>query len=205
MVTDDTIPWAALERWTATAFVLAALAASGSEAVHHLEVAGVMTTPVWVSPALTYLTYGAAMMGLLGLYPRVVDEARRLARAGLFAAGVVGVSLVAGTVGRVVFGPDGPMIAMLAVSIAFYSSTTFVFLLFGVACTRNSSIGRTLGVPLLTVALARGLVFSGGVLGVTWLREAGAVLFILPLLLVAYFLWADSVPAEASQLSPTAR
>lgn len=205
MLIDDTVPWGVLERWAAPALVLAALAASGSEAFHHLELAGVLTTPVWVSALLTNLTYGAAMVGLLGIYPRVVDDAPRLMRAGLVTVGVVLVSVVAANAGRVLFGLDGPMIAMLVVSVAFYASTTIAFLLFGVACTRSSSLSRTLGVLLLVVALARVLVFVGGILGLTWPLEVGAVLFILPLLTVGYLLHRTTGPTDVEeQPTPTA-
>lgn len=186
MPKSDMVPWSEFERWAAPALLLAALAATGSEVAHHLEVAGILTTPVWITAGLTYLTYGAAMVGLLGIHRRVVDGAPRLAGAGVVATGVVVLSIAAATAGRLLLGPEGPLVVMVVVSILFYASTMFAFLLYGLACWRTPSVAQPLGVLLLAVALARVLVFAGGVLGATWLMEVGAILFILPLATAGY-------------------
>lgn len=199
------VPWNSLERWTAVAFVLGALAALGSSALYQVEVAGILTTPVWVNGILTNLTYGAASAGLLGLYPRLKDRAAWLTRIGLVAVVIVLASVIAANIGRLLFGAGGPGIIKLAVSISFYSSTTLAFLLYGVASVRTSAYSRRLGIPLLVVASSRLVIVAGGVLGQTWLLDVGAVLFALPLLAVGYLLWTRSIPVAAPQASPASR
>lgn len=198
-------PWNSLERWTAAAFVLAALAALGSTALYHLEVAGVLATPVWVNGVLINLTYGAASTGLLGLYPQLKDRAPWLTRIGFVAVIIVLASVIAANVGRLLFGTGGPGIIKLVVSILFYSSTTLAFLLFGVASVRTPAIARRLGIPLLVVAGSRLVIVAGGVLGQTLLQTVGAVLFSGPLLAVGYLLWTGSVSVATPQVSPVSR
>lgn len=205
MSRKNLFPWNSLERWTAAAFVLGALAALGSTALHLLEVTGILTTPVWVSGVLTNLTYGAASAGLLGLYPRLKGRAPWLTRIGLVAVAIVISSVIAANVGRLLFGSGGPEILKLAVSISFYSSTTLAFLLYGIANVRIPALSRSLGIPLLTVAGSRLVIVAGGFLGKTWLLTAGVVLFSVPLLAVGYLLWTDSLPAAAPQTSPVLR
>lgn len=199
------VPRSSLERWTAAAFVLGALAALGSTALYHFEVAGILTTPLWVNGVLTNLTYGAASAGLLGLYPQLKDRAPWLTRIGLIAVIIVLASVIAANVGRLLFGTGGPGIIRLAVSISFYSSTTLAFLLFGVTSVRTPALSRRLGIPLLVVAGSRLVIVAGGVLGQTWLLTVGAVLFSIPLLAVGYLLWTGSVSVATPQVAPISR
>lgn len=206
MPRNGTIPWNAFERWAATALVLAALARFGTDAIHHLVLAGYLTAPpVWVSGVLTNLTYVAAMIGLLGISPRVADGSPRLVQGGLVAIGIVFASVVAANIGRIFFGPpDGPTIVVLVVSISFYAFTTIAFLLFGAASVRTPSLSRAVGVPLLVVALSRVLTLVGGILDTLMVMYISTTLFVLPLLTVAYLLWTGSIPARTPEASPTA-
>lgn len=88
----------ALEPWSPPAFIASGALWLGFVVADGVELVSAVTAPVLVTDALLLGGFLAAFVGLVGLAPRVADEAPELARAGtVFAA----IGAVAHTVDRV--------------------------------------------------------------------------------------------------------
>lgn len=72
-------PWQTLERWSPTLFLVGGGLVAGHAAIRGLEAFTAMAPPPDVFGPVGYFL---AIVGLLGLYPALVDRAPRLARAG---------------------------------------------------------------------------------------------------------------------------
>lgn len=163
------VPWETLERWSATAFLVAGGVMVVFWALVALEVFADVSSPqaLLAMPALV-----ATTVGLLGLYPELADRAPRLSRAGVGLLAVATVGLVVifvwVLVGRVlpaagVEMSSQPPGVVIASTVGAYVLTV---LLFGVASLRTAVPSRTVGLLLLalvgafTIPLVAGVVWG---------------------------------------------
>jgi hypothetical protein len=148
-----------MERWRATAFVIAGLLLFASPATKALALFVDASLPTWLVVILVFPGLLASMVGLLGLYPTLARQVPRLSLAGgvvaAMAASATAVTfgwMLAASVpvsipGGVVTPPPGLVVLSLMVSIALG------FALFGVASLRTTAISRSIGLLLLGFAV----------------------------------------------------
>jgi hypothetical protein len=170
-----------LKRWTALAFGVAAVAGIGNEVLTHLGTAQGAPAPEWALDLTLVLTFGGALVGLLGIYAMVTELSPRLSRVGLLAVGLTGGSIIASIVGKFLVGGESPQGILLVIPLTFYMFSTLSFLIFGIASLRTHVPSRTVGYLLLTVVVSRVITVAG-------MGELGSALFILPLLGIGYLL-----------------
>lgn len=175
---------ASLASVSALAFVVAGLGTLGNEVLHQLG-----STTVLLDLTIL-ITYGGVALGLLGIYFRVAEAARRLSRAGLVAVGVTVVSIIVAVVAKSLLGaePSGVEgILSVIVSVSFYLCSSLSFLLFGVASVRTRVPSRAIGYLLVLVVPSR-------VFAVVGLTQIASSLFAVSMLGVGYLLWTGRSP-----------
>lgn len=160
MQTDDMTPWSVLESWSSTAFLVAGgllfafVVLTGITAFTGL-LAGTkraLVGAVLVGSGLFGLLI--AVVGLLGLYPRLRDPAPRLSQVGTGAliAALTGVLFVVGTI-AVVGPPEAPGDVPSFVPPVFILSGSLIMLgyaVFAIASIRTHTPSRRIGL-LLTI------------------------------------------------------
>jgi len=157
MSITDTNPWNQLETAGPAAFGLGGLGILVDVILQFVTSGSV---PGWVNILLGLGGLWAALIGLVGFYPRVADPAPRLALGGVVTGAIGWVALPVGLgwgiildlTGRtpIAEGPSfGPQIFISAVVFALLS-----FLLYGVASSRTDTLSRTVGLTLLIPFLA---------------------------------------------------
>jgi len=162
------VPWGWLSKRAASAFTLSGVLLLASVIVPMGLKA--VTEWAWVSGiVLVGLAVLSVAAGLLGLYPRVTDDAPHLAILGFLSAGVAGVAAlgllamgVLALVGEGAFGMDlgKPVGIFVAVTLSMASGFSLGFLSIGAAGRRSDTISRTssrlllLGGALLLVPIA---------------------------------------------------
>lgn len=141
-----------LEHWSSVAFVIAGVFLFGDAALQALERFAAMSTPGVLRGVLMLSGILAAIVGLLGVYPRLAHESRRLARAGVLVTAVACVTFsvvwvwwIVGNLLPTVSEPT-PVINMLAVV-----TMVLGFLLFGIASLRADVPSRSVGILLLAI------------------------------------------------------
>jgi len=167
--------WDAVEQWSPMLFLVA-----GGLLVGHATVQGIKAFTTMTTLPDVFVTTGhlVALVGLLGLYPVLVDRTPRLARA----AGAVAVVPLAGWVvltGTQFLTVAGVMSSMTdalpgAVGMLVPVSTILTYVLFGVATLRVGGDSRTVG--LLVVAPAALFVV---LLVASVVTEASAILGVI--------------------------
>jgi hypothetical protein len=159
MLETDRSVWMLLARWRARAFLIAGGLLLASPVTKGLTLLADVSPPVWLIALLVFPGLLAALAGLLGMYPRLADEASRLAFAGGVATVFAGcgvtllfgwvlassVSLSLGTL--TVTAPPGSVFLSLMVLIASG------FCLFGLASLQAAAHSRTTGYLLLGFAV----------------------------------------------------
>lgn len=162
-----------LERWSATAFLLAGVLFIGFAARN-----GIIAFGDGFSESMRFALYVAfivpaelaAYVGLLGLYPRLSEHASRLTGAGAVFVGVAGAAIIGfgGGAGAALLavGPlEPPAVAQLLLPVAVIA-TILGFLLFGVASLRAGVPSRTAGGLLLIPPATYLLMMTSMVAGV---------------------------------------
>lgn len=146
-----------LERWRATAFLLAA-AMFLVDAAFLATVVGSGTRPPDLGQAFIAAGWTAAFVGVLGLYPDLAERRRWLARAGAVFAAVGVVVFAAMAVVVVVFtagivdGDFATLVPIFLPGVVFGS--VLGFLTFSVASLRSGVHSRAVGVLLLLPAIS---------------------------------------------------
>lgn len=155
--------WTMLEEWDETIFLVAGGSLLVTAAVNGLDVFTAITTQEGILLSIEGATgFGGAVLlfiGVLGLYPRLVQAAPRLARVGLllaigpgifFAGLLVVCSVLAPLLGFPALEAAVPSFGLITavILVSFASALT----LFGVGCLRTSVPSRTVGGLLLLVA-----------------------------------------------------
>lgn len=216
MASISTPLWKSLEKWNATAFLVAGWLLFVATAINGLD----LFTPVATQEGILLSVEGIvgfggvviSFLGLLGLYPRLADATPRLARVGVsltvlpaafFSALLVVCSALAPLLGF-------PSLKTLVPSFQLITATIVVsfavaLTLFGVASLRTDIPSRTVGGLLLVVAAAWfGLV---GALQVyqydipIWVTFVQTAMMAVPLLTIGYRLWTDTEPADHAELA----
>lgn len=171
MTTPGRSPWASLETWSATAFLVGGLLWLFDTTLLGIELfAGVsiLGTPGPLNPVLYLSGTVAAIVGLLGFYPKLADRMPRLARVGGGIIALVGVAiplLLMWFIAANILNQPDPPFALLILTIL---GVALGFVLFGIAGVRTGVPSRTVGFLLLTVVatiigwIALGIVVYGG-------------------------------------------
>lgn len=196
MATRGRLPWASLETWSTTAFLVGGLLWLLDTTLLGIELfAGVsiLGTPGPLNPILYLTGTVAACVGLLGFYPELANHAPRTARVAsgivAIAGATISVSLFWFVSVTILNQPDPPF-ALLVLSIL---GVALGFVLFGVAGVRTGVPSRTVGSLLLAVVaaivgwIALGLVVYGGSPPAWTSPAVGAVMSLL-LLVIGYTL-----------------
>lgn len=184
----NTVPWQSLEQWSATAFIIAGIGRLLNFALANIGEVTAMTSPEWSRDLTLLIAFMAAFIGLYGLYPRMVDQAPRLSRAGAALATIAGVAIVLSIVGKYVTGAAEPPGPLKILPLLYILGSPLAFLAFGVASWRTSILSRTVGL-LLLVAFAAFLVLAAGILSqLTALLQLSALLFAAAMLGTGYLL-----------------
>lgn len=200
MVYDTTTRWGWIERWSPTAFIAAGILFLGTAALFGLVTFTDVSHPVWLTALFGLAGLVASFVGLLGLYPGLVDRVPRLARAGLVTVAIAGIALVAfplcllaKTSGIVL--PTLPTVFFVIAMIA----TILGFLLFGVASLRTCVPSRTVGFLMLAtvatfiVLFVADLMYGGSP---RWLDFAVSGVQAVLLLTIGYALPTGPIPTE---------
>lgn len=155
--------WHSTERWSPTLFLLGGMLLAGHAAVQGIEAFTDLSPPPDVFVTVGHLV---ALLGLVGLYPALVDQTPITARVGAVAATIPLVGWVAMTVAQLiaVAGAAASLNEILpgAVIMLVVVSTVFTYLLFGIAGLRVDKNSMTIGA----------LVLAPGVLIVALLVDA---------------------------------
>ena len=210
MIYRDTVA-ITLEQWSSTAFFLGGGLLLASPAHIVLELFMDIPLPSWLVALFILPGLMATLVGLLGLYPLLVDRAPILALAGGVVAGITGTILavifgwiigdafLSAVFGVVVGTPPAVLFMLLALTM------TLGFVLFGVATLRSSSLTRSFGLLLLSfaapwfVVLATTLVYGSSFPDWLTLAIYGPIPFIM--LATAYTLRMKSVATGREDVS----
>lgn len=155
------IGWESLERWSPTLFLL-----GGGLVVGHATVRGIEAFTGLVPPPDVFGPPGylLALVGLLGLYPALVERSPRLVRfATVVAIGpLVGwMALTAGTVADAVGLVPLTTVLPATFYVAHLLLLILTYALFGVASLRSGSYSRVLEFLLFVPALLMGALLVG--------------------------------------------
>ena len=210
MIYRDTVA-ITLEQWSSTAFFLGGGLLLASPAHIVLELFMDIPLPSWLVALFILPGLMATLVGLLGLYPLLVDRAPILALAGGVVAGITGTILavifgwiiggafLSAVLGVVVGTPPAVLFMLLALTM------TLGFVLFGVATLRSSSLTRSFGLLLLSfaapwfVVLATTLVYGSSFPDWLTLAIYGPIPFIM--MATAYTLRMKSVATGREDVS----
>ena len=200
-----------LERWSATAFLIA-----GAFFIGFVVRNGIIAFGDGFSETMTVALYVvfivpaevAAYIGLLGLYPRLSDHAARLTGAGAVFITIAGVAIIGfgGGVGSALLAagaPEPPAIAQLLLPVTLL--TTIVgFVLFGVASLRTRIPSRMAGFLLLVPPTTYILMMAGMIVGYTpgWSTVALSTVQAGAHLAIGVVLRNDGVPADRVEPAP---
>ena len=169
MAPSSAAHWSSIERWSPTLFL-----AGGGGVVTHAGLNGIEAFTALQTPPDVFVTTGhlVALVGLLGLYPRLVDATPRLARlaAATAAAPIAGWTVM--TVGQVlvVAGAWPSLDAILpgAFFVALLVSSGLAYGLFGAATLRRGRGSRSVGLLVLAPgALMAVLLVDSALTGLT--------------------------------------
>ena len=203
--------WATLERWRPTAFFLAGTLLLASPVHIVLEVFMDIPLPSWLVGLFILPGLMATLVGLLGLYPLLVNRAPILALVGGVVAGITGTiltvmfgwllggALLSAVSGIVVGRPPAVLFMLLA------PTMTLGFVLYGIATLRSPNLPRSFGVLLLSfaapwfVVLAATLVYGSSFPGWLTLAIYGPIPFIM--LATGYTLQTEPVPTGREDVS----
>ena len=151
MVGVSTSQWGALERTSATLFLVA-----GGVLVVHAITHGLEAFSGFAYPWHHEFPFGVAGMALgfvalLGLYPRVVERLPKLARVGASVAVLGGIAWV--VMGLVIFAEElgaEPPAVIGAVGLVMIVGVILGYLAFSIAGLRTDAVSRITGLALLT-------------------------------------------------------
>lgn len=164
--------WDTLERWSATAFLIGGVIFLADTALVANGLVAGTEPPMTLGQAFVGASWTAALVGLLGLYPRLANRSRWLVRAGAVFAVIGAVTMAAMAVTS--FGYftgvfDGGEAGLSEVVMVFLPGvivgSVLGFVSFGVACLRTDVYSRSVGALLLllpmTVVFNLGTGFAG--------------------------------------------
>lgn len=201
-----------LEQWSPTVFLVAGvlwLVDTVLLSIEHFAGVSILGTPGAVNPVLYVSGLVAAIIGLLGFYPRLADRTPRLARisAGLVAVAgaAISIQLVWFVIATLLNQPDppgGPL--MLSILVAALG-----FILFGIATLRTGVPSRAVGLLLLAVpaALLGGFLLVFVIYGGNspdWTSPAIGIVMSVLLLVIGYLSRTEPEPTDRTEPTPDA-
>lgn len=198
--------WESLVKWSATAFVVGGIARLLNLALSNLGVFIEATSPEWSRDLTLLIAFGAAYIGLFGLYPWVADRAPRLSRAGAVLAGLAGVAILISVLGKYLHGASEPPGPLKVLPLIYLLGSPRSFLLFGIASWRTRLPSRTVGL-LLLLAFAAFIVLVAGIFSqIGMLLRLSALIFAVAMLALGYVLHTGTTPFDTaeSKREPTA-
>lgn len=154
MTINQIIPWESLETRSASLLLLAGLIQLVNVTLQVLPRVSDLAVPELVRDLILVSAGIVALVGLLGLVPRLKKDVPRLARAGsVFAVlGVIGLLAVA--IAEPVHGADEPPAWFAPVLILYIVGYPLSFLLFGTASLRTNTVSRSVGSILILVFIS---------------------------------------------------
>lgn len=207
---DDTMTWwRLLEQRRATAFLVGGLLMvidAGFVAANIITGTGDF---LLLGQAFVGAAWTAALVGLLGLYPGLVNRSRWLSRAGVVFAVIGVVTFAVMAVAVLVYYAGIPAGEYDAISVFFIPGvllgSVLGFVAFGVASLRTDAYSRTLGVLLLIPAI---LVATNILRFVVGLEAVTITLGIvigdaLAMLALGYVLRTEPTPTDRAEPAPT--
>lgn len=207
MVGDRSGWWESLEKHSSTLFLGAGVLFVFAAANNAVVFSAPEYDPSTVSGPLLLVGLLAALLGMMGTYPRLREPVPRLARAGVVVASVTVLAVLV-----LLLWGIGTQLDVLpdlsdAVAIASLLLMILTFALFGVSVLRTDVVDRAVGVLLLAEAVALVAVFAIPVLVVqgepsdSWTVGIEAVQALL-LLGVGYVLRRDGSGIEHAESAP---
>jgi len=199
MTTHGRSPWASLETWSATAFLVGGLLWFLDTTLLGIELFGgvsILGTPGPVNPILYISGTIAASVGLLGFYPELVERTPWTARVSGAIVAIAGAAislLLIWFISVTILNQPDPPFALLILSIL---GIALGFVLFGIAGVRTGVPSRTVGFLLLAVVatiitwIALSLVVFGGS-PPRWTSPLVGVVMSVLLLTIGYTLRAE--------------
>lgn len=147
-----------LERWRATAFLIAALWFALSVSITAFDiVVGAEQVRLQLGQATVGAGWMAGLVGLLGLYPRLVDRQRSLVRVGLVftVVGLVGYAIMTVGVLAIFAGvPEGDVQPLQPVFLPLMlAGSVLTSPVFGLAILRSDARSRLVGMLLVAQTL----------------------------------------------------
>lgn len=191
-----------LAKWSATAFIVAGLARLLNVALQNLDMFMEATSPEWSRDLTLLIAFGAAYIGLFGLYPQVANRSPRLARGGVWLAAFAGVAILASIIGKYATGQPEPPGLLKALPLVYLIGTPLSFLLFGVASWRTRTPSRTVGLLLLGVVAAFILLVAGIFSEIILLARLSALVFVVAMLATGYVLHTGITPLGSAESTP---
>lgn len=207
MVGDSSGWWESLERYSSTMFIAAGVLFVVAAANNAVVFSAPEYDPSTVSGPLLLVGLLAALLGLMGTYPRLRDPIPRLARAGTCVATLAVLAVLVLLVWGIGAQLDALPELSEAVAIGSLLLLIVAFTLFGVSVLRTDVVDRTVGLLLLAEAVALVAVFAIPVLVVqgepsdTWTVGIESVQALL-LLGVGYVLRRDGSTLEHAESAP---
>lgn len=211
------VSWTLLRRWTGAVYLLAGGLLLVATAINGVD----LFTPVATQEGAVLVIEGLtgfggvvfSFIGLLGLYPQLVDAEPRLARAGLvlalgpatfFFSLLVVCSMLAPLLGF-------PSLKTLVPPLRFVTEMTLLLyavatMVFGIASLRTTELSRTIGVGLLLVALSWLGFLSALVIYQydipIWVTFVQSTTLAVSLIAIGNCLPSETNPAASGELSP---
>ncbi len=153
MVGGNISPWNSLEQWSSTAFLIGGVILIGSAALAGYDVINGTDVRLPLGQAFIGAGWAVALIGLLGLYPRLADRSRWLARAaaaftviGILGYGVMSVVSFAAFAGFL--GSELETIAPLFLPVVLIG-TLLTFPLMSAASFRTDTYSQPVNILLL--------------------------------------------------------
>lgn len=148
--------WAGLERRTATAFGIGGLLMAVDAALVAANIVTGTERFLFLGQGFVGAAWTAALLGLLGLYPRLADRSRWLSRAGAVFAVIGVVTFAAMALSVLVYAVGIPNGDYEAISTLFIPGvlvgSVLGFVTFSLAGLRSAALPRIVGVLLLVPA-----------------------------------------------------
>lgn len=200
--------WRRVERWKGIAFILGGLIFVADTALVAMHLfAG--TEPGPLGQGFVGAAWTASFVGLLGLYPRLVERTRRLAQAAAVFAVIGGIVMAAMGVSSFAYALGIPGGELGDVVVYFlpgvFLGIVFGFGLFAVACLRTGAYSTRVAGLLLVLPLTFLFNIGTGIAGFNPLEKVLAVVAVLAVTKLAIgFLLHDEARMTDTEVPETA-
>lgn len=203
----DNARWESLERWSATAFIVAGALFLITSILFGSETITDISHPWWLTGLFGLSGLLASFTGLAGVYPQLTDRAPRVARAGVTTMVIAGIALVAFPLCQIgkTWGLDLQPLPIVVFLLAILG-TIGGFLLFGIASLRTRVPSRAVGGLLLATATSFivvfivDMVYRGSPVWADSVMNGGQALLLLT---TGYVMPTNTIPIESTESTRT--